>query len=324
MGWNTALDGAGRTYYWHSDTGASQYEKPPDFDANAATNSGAYANYATSNGNASSGGGGGGGYGGSSSFSNGTAGSSFGGGGGGGAFGGGAFGGGGGGGFGGGGGGGVGFGGGNGLGMQYTQASSGASRAYNDVQDRGPDPAPNEAAAAFFKKNDVKVYGNAPAPYLTFEEANLPGAVMDAVGKAGFPAPSVIQAVTWPSAMSKRDVIGVAKTGSGKTLGFLIPAFVNILKDRPNPQMGPSVLTLAPTRELAMQIEVEAQKFGTGLGIRSVCCYGGSPKGPQLMAMRNGCHVVIGTPGRLNDFREAGQIQLRQVRGYLQPAQHRT
>ena len=60
-----------------------------------------------------------------------------------------------------------------------------------------------------------------------------------------------------------------------------------------------------------MQIEVECQKFGGPLGIRSVCCYGGSPKGEQLGKMRQGCHVIIGTPGRINDFREGGQINFR-------------
>ena len=62
-----------------------------------------------------------------------------------------------------------------------------------------------------------------------------------------------------------------------------------------------------------MQIEVECEKFTQGLNIRSVCCYGGAPKGQQLSKMRMGCGVVIGTPGRINDFREAGQIQLHQV-----------
>ena len=64
-----------------------------------------------------------------------------------------------------------------------------------------------------------------------------------------------------------------------------------------------------------MQIEVECQKFGGPLGIRSVCCYGGSPKGEQLGKMRQGCHVIIGTPGRINDFREGGQINFRRGSG---------
>ena len=181
------------------------------------------------------------------------------------------------------------------------------------MQDQGVDQPASTEVAQFWKENDLKVYGGSPPPFLSFEEAQLPRPIMDAIAKAGFTKPSVIQSQSWPAAMAKRDLIGVAKTGSGKTLGFLVPGFMYIQQQRVNPMQGPSLLTLAPTRELAMQIEVECQKFGLPLGIRSVCCYGGAPKGQQLMAMRQGCHVVIGTPGRINDFLESGQIQLHQV-----------
>ncbi|EGB05624.1 hypothetical protein AURANDRAFT_2696, partial [Aureococcus anophagefferens] len=113
------------------------------------------------------------------------------------------------------------------------------------------------------------------------------------------------------------DVIGVAKTGSGKTLGFLVPAFKQLCGNNPGPMPGqpnaPRVLVLAPTRELATQIAEECVKFGGPLGIRSICCYGGSPKGPQLGALRSGAHVVIATPGRLNDFLEGGMVSMHNV-----------
>ena len=181
------------------------------------------------------------------------------------------------------------------------------------MSDGGADKPANDAVAAYWKENDLKVYGGSPPPFLTFEEANLPAPIMASIARAGFPAPSVIQAQSWPAAMAQRDVIGVAKTGSGKTLGFLVPGFLHIMRTGANPMAGPTILVLAPTRELAMQIEVECEKFTQGLNIRSVCCYGGAPKGQQLSKMRMGCGVVIGTPGRINDFREAGQIQLHQV-----------
>ena len=76
---------------------------------------------------------------------------------------------------------------------------------------------------------------------------------------------------------------------------------------------GPLLLTLAPTRELACQIEVEASKFGNPAGIRSACAYGGAPKGPQLGQLRRGAHCLIATPGRLNDFLEMGAVRLRSV-----------
>ncbi|KAF6260529.1 P-loop containing nucleoside triphosphate hydrolase protein [Scenedesmus sp. NREL 46B-D3] len=85
------------------------------------------------------------------------------------------------------------------------------------------------------------------------------------------------------------------------------------LLEEKNPRFGPTVLVLAPTRELAMQIKTEADKFGRGSGVRNTCVYGGAPKGPQLRDLRDGCAIVIATPGRLNDFLEAGMIRLDQV-----------
>lgn len=79
---------------------------------------------------------------------------------------------------------------------------------------------------------------------------------------AGFAAPTPIQAQTWPIALQGKDIVAIAKTGSGKTLGYLIPAFLHLRRLRNNAQNGPSVLVLAPTRELATQIQDEAIKFG--------------------------------------------------------------
>lgn len=80
--------------------------------------------------------------------------------------------------------------------------------------------------------------------------------------QAGFPAPSPIQAQSWPIALQGRDIVAVAKTGSGKTLGFLLPGFILLKQRRSNPQSGPTILVLSPTRELATQIQDEAVKFG--------------------------------------------------------------
>lgn len=79
---------------------------------------------------------------------------------------------------------------------------------------------------------------------------------------AGFKTPTPIQAQTWPVALQNRDIVAIAKTGSGKTLGYLMPAFMHLKRSRSNPVMGPTVLVLAPTRELATQIQEEAIKFG--------------------------------------------------------------
>lgn len=88
------------------------------------------------------------------------------------------------------------------------------------------------------KKNEVHLPRGAPDPFITFEEVNLPPSIMEPIGKAGFPAPSPIQAASWGLAMRGADVVGVAKTGSGKTLAFLVPAFLRIMRERPDPRAG--------------------------------------------------------------------------------------
>ncbi|GIL49349.1 hypothetical protein Vafri_5723 [Volvox africanus] len=88
---------------------------------------------------------------------------------------------------------------------------------------------------------------------------------------------------------------------------------LHIQQTRKDPRSGPTLLVLAPTRELAVQIKTEADKFGRSSGIRNTCVYGGAPKGPQLRDLQYGVQIVIATPGRLNDFLEAGQVRLQQV-----------
>ncbi|KAM0936950.1 putative RNA helicase [Dioscorea sansibarensis] len=133
------------------------------------------------------------------------------------------------------------------------------------------------------------------------------------VHHAGFSAPTPIQAQSWPIALSGRDIVAIAKTGSGKTLGYLLPGFIHIKHHRNNPRMGPTVLVLSPTRELATQIQEEAMKFGRSSRISSACLYGGAPKGPQLRDIDRGVDVVVATPGRLNDILEMKRVSLRQV-----------
>jgi ATP-dependent RNA helicase DDX5/DBP2 len=84
---------------------------------------------------------------------------------------------------------------------------------------------------------------------------------------AGFTSPTPIQAQTWPIALQSRDIVAIAKTGSGKTLGYLIPAFILLRHCRNNSQNGPTVLVVAPTRELATQIQDEVMKFGRSSGV---------------------------------------------------------
>lgn len=119
----------------------------------------------------------------------------------------------------------------------------------------------------------------------------------------------------WPIAINGADMISIAKTGSGKTCGFLLPSFHLYIQNKGDRNgKGPMMLVLAPTRELACQILEEGQKFGRTIGIRSVCCYGGSPKYPQIAALERGLECVIATPGRLNDLIEMKKCDLSAVR----------
>jgi ATP-dependent RNA helicase DDX5/DBP2 len=109
-------------------------------------------------------------------------------------------------------------------------------------------------------------------------------------------------------------MVGLADTGSGKTLAFLLPAIVHInAQAYLRPGDGPIVLILAPTRELACQIKVEADKFGSSSRIQNTCVYGGAPKGPQVRDLKRGVEICIATPGRLIDFLESSTTNLRRV-----------
>jgi len=133
--------------------------------------------------------------------------------------------------------------------------------------------------------------------------------------KKSFPAPSQIQSFTWPLAMMGKDVIGIAATGSGKTLAFLLPAFSDFYKSGHQPTRdGVGLLVMSPTRELAQQIEAEANRFGKCVGMWCVSMYGGAPKWDQLNKFRQGVHSIIACPGRLNDLIESGKVQVNRVR----------
>ena len=168
---------------------------------------------------------------------------------------------------------------------------------------------------AFRKENNITIQGTEiPRPVHTFDEAGFPGYVMNEVKAQGFAKPTAIQSQGWPMSLSGRDVVGIAETGSGKTLTYTLPAIVHInAQPLLAPGDGPIVLILAPTRELAVQIQEEASKFGKSSRIRNTCVYGGVPKGPQIRDLSKGVEICIATPGRLIDMLEAGKTNLRRV-----------
>ncbi|KAK2419611.1 DEAD box RNA helicase family protein [Trifolium repens] len=177
-----------------------------------------------------------------------------------------------------------------------------------------PDTGPALSPEAYRCRHEITVTGdNVPAPVTSFASSGFPSEILREVQNAGFSAPTPIQAQSWPIALQSKDIVAIAKTGSGKTLGYLLPAFIHLKRTNNNAKMGPTVLVLSPTRELATQIQDEAVKFSKTSRIACTCLYGGAPKGPQLRDIDRGADIVVATPGRLNDILEMRRISLHQV-----------
>ncbi|WWC72911.1 ATP-dependent RNA helicase DBP2-A [Kwoniella pini CBS 10737] len=168
---------------------------------------------------------------------------------------------------------------------------------------------------AFRAEKTMKIQGqNVPRPITTFEEAGFPDYILSEIRTMGFTAPSSIQCQAWPMALSGRDLVAVAETGSGKTISFALPAMVHInAQPLLAPGDGPIVLILAPTRELAVQIQAECSRFGKSSRIRNTAIYGGAPKGPQIRDLQRGVEICVATPGRLIDMLETGKTNLKRV-----------
>lgn len=145
----------------------------------------------------------------------------------------------------------------------------------------------------------------------SFSDLGISGAILEAIEVLGFETPSAIQEQAIPVALGGADIVGLSHTGSGKTLAFAIPALECIDPD----VNGVQVLTLCPTRELAVQICREVDKLALFLdGVSAVPIYGGASFKPQLDALNRGVQFVVGTPGRVMDLMESGALQLDNLR----------
>ena len=158
--------------------------------------------------------------------------------------------------------------------------------------------------------------GAIPNPMRNWEESGLPKKLMNVIDQVGYTDPSAVQRAAIPIALQSRDLIGVAVTGSGKTAAFLLPLLVYIselpaLNDLTKND-GPYAVILAPTRELAQQIEIEARKFATPLGFTCVSIVGGHSLEEQAYNLRDGAEIIIATPGRLVDCIERRVLVLGQ------------
>lgn len=141
-------------------------------------------------------------------------------------------------------------------------------------------------------------------PKHTFADFGFPESLLRNLVIKNYVNPSPIQDQTIALGLSGKDVIGIANTGTGKTAAFLLPIINKLLTDK-----KASAMVLAPTRELALQIETEFRSFAAGLRLFSVSCVGGSPIGRQVRELDMGVHIVIGTPGRVKDLIDRGKIK---------------
>jgi len=144
-----------------------------------------------------------------------------------------------------------------------------------------------------------------------FEELGLSEPVLAALAKKGITVPTPIQKEALPAALAGGDVLGLARTGTGKTLAFALP-IAERLEASHAPGRAPRALVLAPTRELALQVAGEMEWVAPHL--RVVTVYGGTGYGSQAAALRRGADVVVATPGRAIDYLNRGVLDLSQVR----------
>ncbi|MGO4598302.1 DEAD/DEAH box helicase [Terrabacter sp. 2RAF25] len=158
----------------------------------------------------------------------------------------------------------------------------------------------------------------APAP--SFADFDVHPDIVAALAEAGITTPFPIQAMTLPVALSGHDIIGQAKTGTGKTLGFGVPILNRVVApgdqgfDAMTRPGKPQALAVAPTRELAVQVAGDLERAGRKRGIRVLTVYGGRAYEPQIEALKAGVEVVVGTPGRLIDLSKQGHLDLSQAR----------
>ncbi|KAI8604459.1 P-loop containing nucleoside triphosphate hydrolase protein [Dissophora ornata] len=158
--------------------------------------------------------------------------------------------------------------------------------------------------------------GSIPNPIRRWSESNIDPKILEVIEKVGYKEPTPIQRQAIPIGLQNRDIIGIAETGSGKTASFLIP-MLQFIFDLPklneqNMVHGPYALIMAPTRELAQQIEQETLKFAIPLGFNCVSIVGGHAVEEQAFNLRNGAEIIIATPGRLKDCLDRRILVLNQ------------
>jgi superfamily II DNA/RNA helicase len=148
----------------------------------------------------------------------------------------------------------------------------------------------------------------------TFADLGVPATLVTALSEAGITSPFPIQSATLPDSLNGRDVLGRGRTGSGKTYAFVLPLLARLAASSSKRQpKRPRALVLAPTRELASQIQAAMDPLAKPLGLRTITVFGGVGANPQIQGLRNGVDVVIACPGRLADHLQQGHVDLGSI-----------
>lgn len=172
---------------------------------------------------------------------------------------------------------------------------------------------PEEDVQQYLDINKIKIIGvNPPNPIFEFDEAPFPNSIQTVLNSKHWETPTLIQSVSIPIILGGRDMIGIAKTGSGKTAAYILPSLYHITNQHGN--NGPHVLIICPTRELALQIGDEVRAFSTHFQLNMAILFGGeNNRNRQINEMRNSPSIIIATPGRLLDFIHQNIIDLSMV-----------
>jgi ATP-dependent RNA helicase RhlE len=149
---------------------------------------------------------------------------------------------------------------------------------------------------------------------MSFDTLGLKPELLRAVADKGYTVPTPIQSQAVPAVLSGRDVLAGAQTGTGKTAGFTLPL---LQKLGARGGRNPRALVLTPTRELAAQVEQSVQDYGKYLDLRSLVIFGGVSEKPQISALRQGCDILVATPGRLLDLCEQRAVSLSEVQTFV-------
>lgn len=174
----------------------------------------------------------------------------------------------------------------------------------------------NDVTNLRLELDGIKVRGSdVPKPVTNWAQCGLGVQSLDVIRKLNYDSPTSIQSQAIPAIMSGRDMIGVAKTGSGKTIAYLLPMFRHIKDQRPLESLEGSVgLILSPTRELATQIHRDCRPFLKALNLRAVCAYGGAPIKDQIAELKRGAEIIVCTPGRMIDLLAANSGRVTNLR----------